>query len=254
MWRDRLEYRWRSEVGLVRSRNEDAIAVLPDLGLVVVADGIGGARSGDVASRLAVEVISGRFQRQTPPGGDADQARLFVEAGIEEANAAIWEYAQRQKECAGMGTTVVAGFSGRHWLAFAYVGDSRLYLLRDGILSQLSHDHSFIQEVVDQGVFRSREEAKCYGIRDNVLTRALGSETGVKVSSDVVDIHPGDLFLFCTDGLSGMVPDDRLQEILNAGAGQDLDALAASLVRVACERGGTDNITLCLVRAGRGTA
>jgi serine/threonine protein phosphatase PrpC len=251
MWRDRLEYGWRSEVGLVRSRNEDAISVLPDLGLVVVADGVGGANSGEVASRVATEVISGRFQRQTPQRGDAEKARLFVEAAVEEANVAIWEQSQRDAACLGMGTTVVVGFAGRGWLAFAHVGDSRLYLLRDGGLTQLSRDHSFIQEVVDQGFFRSLEEARRYGISDNVLTRALGSQTQVSVSSDVVEIHSGDTFLFCTDGLSGMVPDAWLQQILTLGAERDLDSLAGSLVQVACERGGSDNITLALVRSGK---
>jgi protein phosphatase len=153
-----------------------------------------------------------------------------------------------------MGTTVVAGFYGRHWLAFAYVGDSRLYLLRSGVLTQLSCDHSFIQEVVDQGFFRSLEDAKRYGISDNILTRALGSADQVRVSSDAVEMRPGDLFLFCTDGLNGMISDAWLQQILNAGAGQDLDTLAATLVQVACERGGIDNVSLAMVRAPGDTA
>jgi protein phosphatase len=250
MWRDRLEYAWRTDVGLVRGRNEDAVAVLPDVGLVVVADGVGGANSGDVASALAAEVISGRFQRQTPSRGDAEKGRLFVEAAVEEANVAICEHAQRHEACAGMGTTVVVGFAGRGWLAFAHVGDSRLYLLRDGDLTQLSRDHSFIQEVVDQGFFRSLEEAKRYGINDNILTRALGTQVQASISSDVVETRPGDTFLFCTDGLTGMVPDTWLQKILALGSGQDLNTVAASLVQVACERGGADNITLALVRSG----
>jgi protein phosphatase len=251
MWRDRLEYSWRSEVGLVRSRNEDAVAVRPDLGLVVVADGVGGASSGDVASHLAAEVVSERFERQTPQRDDAERARLFVEAAVEEANVAIWDWSQGHDACGGMGTTVVAGFFGRNWLAIAHVGDSRLYVLRDGLLVQLTRDHSFIQEVVDQGFFRSLDEARGYGISDNILTRALGTQAEVKVSSELVDLRPGDLFLFCTDGLSGLVPDAWLEQILNAGREENLDALAASLVEVACEQGGTDNITLALVRAPR---
>ena len=248
MGRERLEFGWRSDVGLVRSRNEDAVAVVPNLGLVVVADGIGGARSGDVASRLAAEVITGRFQRQAPPRGDADKARLFLEAAIEEANVAIREHAQREKDCIGMGTTVVVGFVGHGWLAFASVGDSRIYLMRDGVLRQLTRDHSFIQEVVDQGFFRSLEDAKHYGISDNILTRALGTANHVQVSSDVVDIRQGDTYLFCTDGLTGMVPDAWLQQVLILGAGHDLDTLTAALVDLACARGGVDNITLSLVR------
>lgn len=249
LWWDRLQYSWRSETGLVRSRNEDAVTVRPDLGLVVVADGVGGSNSGHVASRLAVEVIGDRFQRQPPQRGDPNEARTFVEAAVEEANAAIWEWSQRHEACAGMCTTVVAGFVGRNWLAYAHVGDSRLYLLRDGRLNQLSRDHSFIQDLVDRGFFRSLDEARERGVRANVLTRALGSSTPVLCSSDVVEIYPGDLFLFCTDGLTGMVPDTCLEQMLAAGIDQGLESLANVLVQHACECGGSDNITLVLLRA-----
>jgi PPM family protein phosphatase len=246
---DRLQYSWRSDIGLVRSRNEDAVAVHPELGLVVIADGIGGSSSGDVASRLAVEVISNRFQRQTPQRRDAGKARLFVETAVEEANLAIWEWARQHASCAGMGTTVVAGFAGANWLAFTHVGDSRVYRLRDGHVTQLTRDHSFIQDVVDQGLFPSLDEARRCGIRDNILTRALGSGDQVKASSAVSEIHPNDLFLFCTDGLTGMIPDARLEEILRHGADQELDVLTSALVNIACELGGSDNVTLVLVRA-----
>jgi len=248
MGRQRLEFGWRSDVGLVRSRNEDAVSVVPSLGLVVVADGIGGARSGDIASRLAADVITGRFQRQTPPRSDPDKARLFLEAAIEEAHAAILEHSEREKDCGGMGTTVVVGFVGHGWLTYASVGDSRLYLMRDGALRQLTRDHSFIQEVVDQGFFRSLEDAKHYGISDNILTRALGTASHVQVASGVIDVQEGDVYLFCTDGLTGMVPDAWLQQVLILGAAHDLDTLSAALVDLACARGGVDNITLGLLR------
>ena len=249
MWQDRLEYGWRTDVGLVRRRNEDAIAVLPDLGLVVVADGIGGAKCGEVASALATEVITRRFQGQTPERGDAEKARLFLDAAVAEANVAVWEHGQRHEACVGMGTTVVAGFAGCGWLAFAHVGDSRLYLLRDRRFGLLTKDHSYIQELVDQGTFGSLEEAKHCGISANILTRALGTQTPVGISPDVMAMRPGDLLLFCTDGLTGMVPDTLLQQLLTLGSGQDLNTLAGSLVQVACERGGRDNITLALVRS-----
>jgi PPM family protein phosphatase len=254
MSRDPLEYISRSDIGLVRGRNEDAVAVYPDLGLVVVADGMGGANSGDVASRLATDVVSGRFRHHTPARNDGDAARLFLETTVEEANVAVWEWAQSHEECGGMGTTVVAGFFGRNWLAVAHVGDSRLYLMRDGELAQVTRDHSFIQEVVDQGFFRSVEEAKDYGIGGNILTRALGTAAEVRVSCDLVDTRPGDLFLFCTDGLNGMVPDEWLEQILKLGGEKDLGILATTLIEVACDRGGIDNITLALVRVARETA
>jgi PPM family protein phosphatase len=245
-----IEYAARTDKGRVRSRNEDAVAVHPDQGLALVADGVGGASAGDVASRLAVETIADRFRRQIAPRPEAEKARLFVEAAVEEANISIWRHAREKSECAGMGTTVVVASVGWEWLAYAHVGDSRIYRLRDGELRQLSRDHSFIQEVVDQGFFISREDAKRYGIGENILTRALGSSPGVGVSSDVVEIATGDLFLLCTDGLTGMVPEDWMRQILIAVANNSLDSAADALIRLANERGGNDNITLALIRVG----
>lgn len=245
-----FEYAWRSDRGRVRAGNEDAVAVSPSLGMLVVADGVGGARAGEIASALATEVIAERFRQQSAPITSGDSARDFVESVIEEANGAIWRVAQAQPEFSGMGTTVVVGCLGPQWLAFGYVGDSRLYRLRAGRLEQLSHDHSFIQEVIDQGFFSSREDARRYGIGDNILTRALGSSERVKASSGISDLASGDIFLLCTDGLTGMVPEDWLCEVLKASAGNHLDPAAEALVRLANERGGSDNITLALLRVG----
>ena len=245
-----LEFAWRTDRGRVRSRNEDAVAVDAERGLVVVADGVGGSSAGDVASRLAAETITERFRRQTSVRTDSDKARLFVEAAVEEANVSIWRHAKEQIHCAGMGTTVVVGAVGWDWLACAHVGDSRIYRLRADRFEQLSRDHSFIQEVIDQGFFTSREDAKRYGIGENILTRALGSSPGVGVASDVCELATGDIFLFCTDGLSGMVPEDWLRQILGAVEENSLESAADALIRVANERGGNDNITLALVRIG----
>jgi protein phosphatase len=250
MWAPKLEFAWRTDQGRVRAHNEDAVSVHAEWGLVVVADGVGGASAGEVASRLAVDSIAACFARQPLPRGDRDQARSLAEAAVGEANLAVWERAQETPGCVGMGTTVVMGFAGSDWLAFANVGDSRLYRLRAGDLEQLSHDHSFIQEVVDQGFFRSRDDARRYGIGDNILTRALGSSREVKVQSDVVDTQTGDLFLFCTDGLSGLVPADWLRQVLVAASDKELGPAAEALVQLANERGGSDNITLALLRIG----
>lgn len=245
-----FEYAWRSDRGRVRSGNEDAVVVAPSLGMLVVADGVGGARAGEVASVLATEAIAERFRQQPSPITSPEGARGFVESVIAEANVAIWRVGQARSELAGMGTTVVVGCVGPQWLAFGYVGDSRLYRLRGGRLEQLSHDHSFIQEVIDQGFFSSREDARRYGIGDNILTRALGSSEQVKASSGISDLARGDIFLFCTDGLTGMVPEDWLCQVLMASAGNHLEPAAEALVRLANERGGTDNITLALLRVG----
>lgn len=249
MWAHKLEFAWRTDTGRVRTRNEDAVVVQADLPLVVVADGVGGARAGDVASRTAVEVIRERFSRQSPTRTNADKARMLAEVAIEEANRSIWQLAQQGSDRVGMGTTVVLGFAGVDWLAYANVGDSRLYRLRDHTLEQLSRDHSFIQEVVDQGFFRSLDDARRYGIGDNILTRALGSSPEVKVSSGIVELQTRDLFLFCTDGLTGTVPVDWLRHVLIAAVAEpDLGPAADALVELANERGGTDNITLALMR------
>jgi len=250
MWAPKLEFAWRTDRGRVRVRNEDAVSVHPELGLVVVADGVGGASGGDVASGLAVERIAACVARQKLPRADRDQALALAQAAVLEANLAIWERAQEAPGCTGMGTTVVVGLAGADWLAFANVGDSRLYRLRDGELEQLSRDHSFIQEVVDQGFFRSREDARLYGIGDNILTRALGSSRELEIHCGTVDTRLGDLFLFCTDGLSGLVPADWLRQVLVAASDKELGPAAEALVQLANERGGTDNITLALLRIG----
>lgn len=249
-----LELAWRTDKGRVRQRNEDSVAVDPERGLLVVADGVGGATAGHVASRLAVETISDRFRRRKTPRLDGDKARLYLEAAVEEANIAVWRHSKENPQCAGMGSTVVVGAVGWEWMAFAHVGDSRVYRLRGETFEQLSRDHSFIQEVVDQGFFSSREDARRYGIGENILTRALGSASSVGVASDLVEIEPGDLFLLCTDGLTGMVPEDWLRQILIAVQDNSLDSAADALIRLANERGGVDNITLAMARIGERVA
>lgn len=243
-----FEYAAATDRGRVRPGNEDAVAYDPELGYLMVADGIGGARAGEVASALAVQVIAERFSLNESSPEYPESARAFIESAIKEANLAIWRLGKEEPELAGMGTTLVVGAVGDDWLVHAHVGDSRLYRLRADRLEQLSHDHSLIQEVLDQGLFDSRATARRHGIGDNILTRALGTESHVRVSSGIVDLEAGDVFLLCTDGLSGMVPDDWLRRMLVAGADQTLERVAHTLVRLANARGGVDNITLALLR------
>lgn len=244
-----LNFAWRTHQGRVRAHNEDAVRVEPDLGLVVVADGIGGAQAGEVASRMAVDLIAERFQREPPSPRDESWAPLYAEAAVEEANRHIWERALAVPDCRGMGTTVVMGFAGQGWLAYAHVGDSRLYRLRAGVLQQITRDHSFIQDVVDQGFFRTLAEARSYGIGDNLLTRALGSAREIRASTGIERLQRDDIYLFCTDGLTNMIPDDWLRQIL-AAIVEDLESAADALVQLACDRGGFDNVTLALLRVG----
>jgi len=242
----RLEFAWRTDRGRVRRRNEDAVRVEPDAGLVVVADGIGGASAGDVASRVATEIIGEYFLGRAPLP-DPVAAQSLAAAAIRAANAAILDEGRRNAAFSGMGTTVVVGYFGDNWLAYAHVGDSRLYRLRDRQLQPLTTDHSFIEEVVEQGFFPSRDEARRYGIGENVLTRAVGSAPDLDVPTAVTEVLAGDLYLFCTDGLSGMVSDDDLRSLLTA-PNADLGATADALVLQACDNGGSDNITLAVVR------
>lgn len=245
-----MEYAWRSDRGRVREHNEDAVTVQAGLGLVVVADGVGGASAGEVASQLATDTIRECFQRRLLPWTDAEEARGLVEAAVQEANRAVWQLAQTKADYVGMGTTVVLGFAGEGWLAYLNVGDSRIYRLRDGHLEQLSHDHSFIQAVVDQGLFRSLDDARRHGIGDHILTRALGIAGQLSANCELTDLRPGDLYLFCTDGLTGMVSVDTLRQLLGAVGSSSLDAAAETLLRLANARGGSDNITLALMRVG----
>lgn len=246
---ERLRYAWRTHEGRVRPHNEDAVAVHPELGLIAVADGVGGANAGEVASHLAVDTIVARFRRQREiPRLDPKATSQFARACVEEANIAVWRAANTSSGCKGMGTTLVLGIIGPDWMVCAHVGDSRLYRLHQGALKQISRDHSLIQEVVDQGFFDSREAARRSGIGENVLTRALGSTPSIQVGLEVVDLAPGDVFLFCTDGLSGPVPEGWMRDLLGTVDDIGLEAAADQLLTLAHNRGGPDNITLALLQ------
>ena len=250
MTRAQVDFAWRTDRGRVRARNEDSVAVDEETGVAVIADGIGGASSGNLASRIAANAICQRFVRQAPSRLEPGPASQLAQAAVEEANAAILEHVRQWPACAGMGTTVVIGYFGNTWLVHAHVGDSRLYRLRDRQLVQLTRDHSFIQEVVDQGFFPNLSEARRYGVNQHVLTRAVGSAAShVVAETAVTPLAAGDLYLFCTDGLTGMVPDHELQSMLSSVQG-DLGVAAEALVHRACANGGADNITLVLARVG----
>jgi protein phosphatase len=177
---------------------------------------------------------------------------LLIEAAVEEANGAILERAKRDEGCARMGTTVVVGVFGDRWMSYTHVGDSRLYRLRESRLEQLTNDHSLIQEVVDLGFFPDLGEARRYGINGNVLTRAVGSSSRVAATTASTDLRDGDIFLFCTDGLTGSVNDDALQFVLAAVPMETrLDVVANALVHLAYQGGASDNVTLALARVRR---
>ncbi|MDX2191955.1 MAG: Stp1/IreP family PP2C-type Ser/Thr phosphatase [Gemmatimonadales bacterium] len=232
----------RTDVGIVRSGNEDAFAMVAERGLFVVADGMGGHAAGEVASEMAVTII-GQEIGSTRGLSDAVLGERMRQAII-SANEAIFERTLREKEKRGMGTTATALLllPGRYLIG--QVGDSRAYLLREGRLLQVTRDHSYVQEQVDLGLL-SPEEARVHPY-SNVITRCVG------VSGDVVPdlyfgtLNTGDVLLLASDGLTGMLEDDQLQAILG-GAGGPVEWVDRLVVE-ANRRGGLDNITAIIVR------
>jgi serine/threonine protein phosphatase PrpC len=223
-----------TDPGRKRRRNEDAFVCAPPL--FAVADGMGGAQAGEIASRLAAAAV----QRREPAGSPG---REEVVALIEEANRAVFERASLDEAASGMGTTLTIALLGEEEVWIGHVGDSRAYLLRQGELRQLTDDHSLVAELVRSGRL-SREEAESHPQR-SVITRALGTEQAVEVDAFSVPVRPGDLFLLCSDGLTSMVEDDAIRRLLEASR-PDLEQAARALVEEANRRGGEDNITVVL--------
>jgi len=246
-----LDYAALSDTGLLREQNEDSIAVSAEYGLMVLADGMGGYSAGEVASGIAVAVIrrtvESRLRRRWHrlPRGAAMQHLLG--GALQLANSAILSAARQQPEYAGMGTTVVAALFHHDQITIAHAGDSRAYRLRDGILAQLTRDHSLLQEQLDAGLI-SAEAARTSEYK-NLVTRAVGIDPALEIDVQEHRITAGDLYLLCSDGLSDLLPEPELAALL-AAAGADLQAAAAALVQRANDHGGRDNISVILARVG----
>jgi len=242
----RLDVAMRSDRGVVRQNNEDAVGGDVAAGLLILADGMGGANAGEVASSLAVDLLVNQLLVGNETDPETLDRQLLLDA-MQGVNDAILDLARQVPEYHGMGTTLVVGlFQPRH-LIYAHVGDSRLYRLRQGRLDQLTVDHTLLQELVKLGEFVSTEEAMAAGVPQNVLSRAFGSESSVEIDVAEIDTQPEDLYLFCSDGLTGMLPDAEIAAILQGPEG-DLMARVDSLVECACERGGVDNVSVILAR------
>ena len=226
----------RTDAGRVRRRNEDSFVLDPPL--FAVADGMGGAQAGEVASRLAAAAFREYH--------DADRLEPAerVEAIIQEANRRIYERARTDSEASGMGTTVTAAILTNGRVSIGHVGDSRAYRVRDGELEQLTEDHSLVADLMRSGRL-TPEEADAHPQR-SVITRALGTDAEVDVDMTTIDVEPGDLFLLCSDGLTTMVPEEDILRIAQESG--SLDEIARTLVRAANSGGGEDNITVVLFR------
>ncbi len=225
----------RTDTGRQRRGNEDSsYARTP---LFVLADGMGGAQSGEVASQIVVDAFAGGL-----PEGGTPEERLSVV--VQRANREIHERSQLEVENAGMGTTVTAALLGEDAVAIAHVGDSRAYLLRDGELSRLTEDHSLVEELLRGGKL-TEEEAFEHPQR-SVITRALGVESIVEIDTWTYPLRPGDVILLCSDGLTDMLPESEIQELLVEA--RDLSTAADRLIDAANTAGGRDNITVVLFR------
>ena len=230
-----------SDIGLRRRTNEDCYAVAPDLGLYLVADGMGGHTAGQVASDLAAQASVSALRTLVDAAASLTEKLRY---SVAAANREILATAQAKPELAGMGTTLVAVLAGADRIALAHVGDSRAYLVRGGRIRQLTDDHSLVAELVRR---REITETAARGHpHRHVLTRALGVRRTVE--ADLAELTPevGDTFVLCSDGLTGLVQDDEIAKAI--AATDDLDAVCANLVELANDRGGEDNITVLLLR------
>ncbi len=249
----KLEIYGITDVGKKRSHNEDCIGSDTEIGVIVLADGMGGYRAGEVASAIAVNMILEelRTSLKEVPAGDVDeetgfsQESLLVKQAIEKANQTIFQTAQSQPQCQGMGTTLVTAAFYDDRVTVAHVGDSRLYRLRDETLEQVTSDHSLLQELIDKG-FYTPEEAK-KSLNKNLVTRAMGIELNVSADLQEEMVKPGDVYLICSDGLSDLVEDEEMYDTLKRH-GEDLETAAKRLIQLANDKGGKDNISVVLVR------
>jgi len=237
-----------SHVGLVRTNNEDYTYVSAREGIAVLADGMGGHKAGEVASEMAVEVAAEEL-RYTLQFESSDLMQCLMQVGqaMELANQHVYNLSIKKPELSGMGTTLVLTLFRDNKLFFAHVGDSRLYRFRDDEFTQLTRDHSLMQEVLDSAMFPNRGSAREAGVGENVLTRSLGYALDVDVDVDLVESRPGDIYLLCSDGLYGPVNDEQLASTLRE-QDQSLEDKANQLLAQALDAGGRDNVSIVLVQ------
>ncbi|MFX4261679.1 Stp1/IreP family PP2C-type Ser/Thr phosphatase [Pelotomaculum propionicicum] len=235
-----MKWAYITDTGLVRALNEDSLYISPEGSFFAVADGMGGHQAGEVASKMALQLLKQELDRRINSGEKADQA--LVES-VKEANRSIFEMSARNSQWQGMGTTVTACLKRDGEILIGQVGDSRAYLLRGKRIFQLTEDHSLVQELVKSGSI-TEEEAFTHP-QKNVLTRAVGTGPVLEVDLYRYSVLTGDLLLLCTDGLTRYIRQDELLRSINSSP--DLDAAVRDLLKKATASGGADNITIILV-------
>lgn len=238
----RLIVHGKTDKGLVRKENEDAFCIERDLGLLAIADGMGGHASGEVASRMAIEILRESLKKE----GERFPERLGT--GVKLANQTIYETAQSKAQLNGMGTTLTALQLDGNRLNIAHVGDTRAYLIRSGVIEQLTDDHTIVFEQVARGLMTREEAAR--SDRRNVLSRALGIGPEVKVDLEELTVSEGDKLVLCSDGLSELVSEDEI--LLEIQSSNRPEIVCEELVNLANQRGGEDNITVIVAYLHQG--
>jgi PPM family protein phosphatase len=242
-----------TDPGLSRDNNEDSVVFDPTTHLAVLADGMGGYNAGEVASGMATAFIKselGRWLSQAGKNANAREVRRALEICVDNANRSIFNAANSNPQYSGMGTTLVVGVFQDDRIMLGHIGDSRCYRLRQGEFSQITKDHSLLQEQMDAGLITPEQAAT--SLNKNLVTRALGVEEVVMLETNEHRAEVGDVYLMCSDGLSDMISDDDIAGILRNE--QDLDTKAKTLIDAANAGGGRDNISVLLVMAKEGNS
>jgi PPM family protein phosphatase len=242
-----LEFFSATDPGRARTNNEDSVAIYEPAALVVLADGMGGYNAGEVASNMATSFIKselGRWLEEAAGNASDSDVRRAMDICVDNANRAIYGASSSNPECAGMGTTLVVGAFREGRLLLGHVGDSRGYRYRAGKLTQITHDHSLLQEQIDAGLITPEQAA--FSANKNLVTRAVGVEDTVLLETHLHDVLPSDLYLLCSDGLSDMLDDVQIAQVLQAH--DSLPSWGAALIDAANAAGGRDNIAVVLVQ------
>ena len=249
----KIRYAAKTDVGMKRTHNEDYFSLIEDEQLFLVADGMGGHASGEVASKLAAETVGEFYQRTKDEDATwpykMDRSLSYIEnrlvCGIKLANLRIFETSNRDLRYKGMGTTIVSCLVSGDKIYVGHVGDSRVYRVRDGQIQQLTRDHSLLEDYKEAKPDMTEEEERNFPHK-NVITRALGMRETVQVDIRAHQIKSGDIYILCSDGLSGMVQDEQILHV-TANA-KSLERAVAELVDAANRNGGTDNVTTLLLQ------
>ena len=239
------------DTGRARTNNEDSISLDESVSLAVLADGMGGYNAGEVASSMATSFVRtelGRWLREASAHASDTEVRRAMDICVDNANRAIFNAANANPQYAGMGTTLVVAVFRELRLLVGHVGDSRAYRLRGGRLQQITRDHSLLQEQIDAGLITPEQAA--FSTQKNLVTRAVGVEDTVLLETHLHEVQPGDTYLLCSDGLTDMLDDASIGQLLQMH--ESLPVMGAALIEAANDAGGKDNISVVLIRASGG--